>query len=108
MSYVQQGAAPEAEKRPPPTTTVEQDTNTASQRRINLIWEITQAAVALLVVLACMIVGVYQGLAGDEAGEFPTILSSALFLVIGFYFSRTNHQSIGGIGPKPTQPYQGR
>jgi hypothetical protein len=44
------------------------------------------------------------------AGEYPMVLSSSLFLIIGFYFSRSNHSAIGGIGRKPTdsQPYVGR
>lgn len=111
MSYVEQGS--ETQRRGDslkPTTTSEQDVTTASQRRINLIWEVTQATVAILVVLANMVVGVYQGIDGRGPHEFPTILSSSLFLVIGFYFARTNHSATGGIGPQPTQsqPYLGR
>ncbi len=79
------------------------------QRRINLIWERTQAVVALMIVLANMIVGTYQGLIYTEKHiEFPTILSNSLFLVIGFYFSRTNHAAIGGIGKKAQEMYSGR
>lgn len=111
MSYAEQGS--ETQRRGDnlkPTTTTEQDITTASQRRINLIWEVTQAAVAIMVVLANMVVGVYHGIDGRSAHEFPTILSSSLFLVIGFYFARTNHQATGGIGPKPnqSQEYLGR
>ena len=92
-----------------PTTTVQEDLTHAGQRKINLIWEYTQAAVALMVVVANMVVGVYQGLnAGAFQMPFPTILSSSLFLIVGFYFSRTNHASIGGVGPKPTDTYRGR
>jgi hypothetical protein len=29
-------------------------------------------------------------------------------LILSFYFSRTNHQAIGGVGPKPNEPYEGR
>lgn len=32
----------------------------------------------------------------------------AFTLVIGFYFSRTNHTQIGGLGKKPEQKYAGR
>ncbi len=94
-----------------PTTTAQQDLITAGQRKINLIWEYTQAVVSVLVVSANMIVGTYQGLVAYAAGtkpEFPVVLSSSLFLVIGFYFSRTNHAAIGGVGPKPTSVYEGR
>lgn len=67
------------------------------QRRINIIWEVTQALIALVVVGANMIVGVSFGL-GNHTVEYPPVLSSALFLVIGFYFSRTNHTRVGGVG----------
>lgn len=81
---------------------------TAGQRKINLIWEWTQAIISIAVVLANMIVGVYQGFTSQRL-DFPTILSSSLFLIVGFYFSRTNHSAIGGTGPKgPIYPYTGR
>jgi hypothetical protein len=35
-------------------------------------------------------------------------LVNAFFLIVGFYFSRTNHTAIGGIGSKPEQRYEGR
>lgn len=89
-------------------TTFQQDLMMAGQRRINVIWEVTQAFIAAVVVVANMIVGAYQGLLTGPRPEFPVILSSALFLVIGFYFSRTNHASIGGVGEKPQSPYTGR
>jgi hypothetical protein len=93
----------------PPTTTAQQDITHAGQRRINLIWEVTQAFIAIIVVLGNIIVGVFRGMELVKTDkEFPFILSSALFLVIGFYFSRTNHAAIGGIGVKPTDIYQGR
>lgn len=94
----------------PPNTTEEQNTVTAGQRRINFIWEITQAIIALVVVVGNVWVAVYQALSPIVSSAHPDILSNALFLVIGFYFSRTNHQSIGGVGYKENMndPYQGR
>jgi hypothetical protein len=92
----------------PPTTTLQEDLTTAGQRRINLIWEYTQSVLAIMVIAANMVVGVYQGFLSDRAMEHPLILSSALFLVIGFYFARTNHASIGGMGKKPNEKYFGR
>jgi hypothetical protein len=92
----------------PPTTTVQEDLTTAGQRRINFIWEMTQSAIAVAVVAANMIVGAAQGLGMAKSEAHPTILSSALFLVVGFYFSRTNHAAIGGIGAKPMPDYRGR
>jgi hypothetical protein len=92
----------------PAKTTFQQDLTMAGQRRVNLIWEYTQAVVAVTVVLSNMIVGVYEGLVPSASHEYPVILSSALFLVIGFYFSRTNHAAIGGVGAKPQSEYTGR
>lgn len=90
-----------------PTTTAQQDLTVAGQRKVNLIWEYTQAFIAIVVILANMISGVYYTLKGIHE-NVPAVLSSSLFLIIGFYFSRTNHQAIGGIGSKPTPPYEGR
>lgn len=91
----------------PPTTTLQEDITTAGQRRVNLIWEYTQAAIAIMIVLTC--VSVAAVLAIREQGEkFPVILSSLVMLVIGFYFSRTNHAAIGGTGKKPSEEYKGR
>lgn len=92
------------------TTTAQEDLTTAGQRRVNLIWEYTQSFVTITVVLSNMIVAVVNGITKGEAiGEHPSILSSALFLILGFYYSRTNHAAIGGVGRKPyEQPYQGR
>lgn len=85
-----------------PTTTLAEDTTTAGQRKINLIWEGTQAIIAAIVTLAL----IYTSVQGIDAAE----LKNAFFLIIGFYFSRTNHQAIGGIGYKPNlnQVYTGR
>ena len=86
----------------PPDTTAEQDTVTAGQRRINLIWEVTQAIVALAVTGA----KIYASLQKIDAPA----LDNSFFLIIGFYFSRTNHSAIGGVGQNPTQKqdYVGR
>ena len=41
--------------------------------------------------------------------QVPTIISVAFGMVTGFYFSRTNHAAIGGVGPKPAlTQYDGR
>lgn len=84
----------------PATTTAAEDVTTAGQRRINLIWEITQAMIAVIVTLAL----IYTSIKVIDAPE----LKNAFFLIIGFYFSRTNHAAVGGIGPQTTQPYIGR
>lgn len=69
------------------TTTLEENLHTLAQRRINLIWECTQALIALSVVGATL----------TAVFRLPTqneLLSNALFVVIGFYFGRTNHARV--------------
>lgn len=70
-------------------TTAEQDRATFGQRRINLIWEATQATIAVAVTISTV--------AGALMGVESAVLSNSFFLVVGFYFGRTNHQRIGGI-----------
>ena len=91
----------------PATTTHQEDLVTAGQRRINSVWEYTQSFIATLVVLANMIVGSYHGISSNH-GPYPDILSWSLALIVGFYFSRTNHAAIGGVGRKPEDSYRGR
>lgn len=93
----------------PPTTTTQQDLTVASQRRISLIWEMTQSFIAGIVVSANMVAALWNVFHGVGV-DVPMILSSSLFLILGFYFARTNHAAIGGIGPKATdnQEYKGR
>jgi hypothetical protein len=91
----------------PPDTTHQQDITTAGQRKINLIWEYTQAIIALVVVLSTMAAGIMEAVA-PKVQQLPTIMSVAFGTVVGFYFSRTNHAAIGGVGPKPSQQYEGR
>src|SRR5688572_23294258 len=81
-----------------PTTTVEQDLRSAGQRRINLIWEYTQAGIALLIVFANIIyifLLLYLPDIPSAASNAAVLLANAFFLVIGFYFGRTNHARIG-------------
>lgn len=70
----------------------------AGQRHINLIWEFTQAFVAIAVTIATLYVS--ARLATNSSGDTAAflLLSNAFFLVIGFYFGRTNHQRTGGVG----------
>jgi len=82
----------------PPTTTAEQNLRTAGQRRINMIWEYTQAFIAILLVISAVIITVVPSLQG-RAIEVPDVLTSSLFLVLGFYFGRTNHARIGDSPP---------
>jgi hypothetical protein len=90
----------EREKVSPPTT--QHDMTTAGQRRINLIWEVTQGLIAI-VTTGAMIYCSVNKIVSQE-------LTNAFFLIVGFYFSRTNHAQIGGVGTKATdtQEYKGR
>lgn len=96
----------------PARTTFQEDLTTAGQRKINLVWEITQAIIAMLVVITTMgvsaLVAYYHNV--GVAGEVPNIIAVAFGTVVGFYFSRTNHQAIGGVGKKANeeQTYEGR
>lgn len=90
----------------PARTTYQEDMTTAGQRRINLIWEYTQAIIALLVVVSTMACGVVAMVYDNK--QIPTIIGVAFGMVTGFYFSRTNHAAIGGVGLKPEGRYEGR
>jgi hypothetical protein len=76
-----------------PTTTEQEDITKAGQRRINMIWEFTQAALAILIAGAVFYCAAHKI-------DAPT-LKDAFIMVISMYFVRTNHQLIGGIGQKP-------
>lgn len=90
----------EIHKSLPPTTTHEENATKAGQRAINRVWEYTQALVALMVTAAFL----YCQIARIDSQA----INMSFTLVIGFYFSRTNHTAIGGEGDKPKQKYVGR
>lgn len=104
-----------------PRTTEQDDLVTEGQRRINLIWETTQSRIAIFVVGSGILVN--SILVGSiiffnrevSVTQLSLISISLQFInltvgiVIGFYFSRINHQAIGGVGPKPEmEAYTGR
>ena len=74
----------------PATTTLEEDKHTSSARSINMIWEFTQALIAMGVTAATLYMSIH--------GMVVEALGNAFFLVIGFYFGRTNHARTGGTG----------
>lgn len=91
-----------------PTTTAEENKTSHGQRRINLIWESQQAVIASLVVgtvlyVSARITLVILDLQATENQQAMAVtaymlLSNIINLVIGFYFGRTNHQKVGGVG----------
>lgn len=73
---------------------VERSAVTAGQRRVNILWEVTQAAIAVAATMGFLYVSIQKIDAPD--------LRNAFFLIVGFYFSRTNHVNTGGVGRKTT------
>lgn len=80
----------------PPDTTAEQDLKSFGQRRINLMWEATQAVVAVSVTLTTL--GTCAYLVTHDRGSEGAflLLSNVFFLVVGTYFQRTNHTKSSG------------
>lgn len=68
---------------------------TEGQRRVNLIWEGSQAAIALMVVITTCAGVIAVRLFGVNSGSFPPEWWTIVGLVIGFYFGRTNHSRAG-------------
>ena len=77
---------------------LENDRHFLGQRRVNLIWESTQATIALAVSLGTLYVSGALALKDLADTSAFLLLSNAFFLVIGFYFGRTNHARTGGVG----------
>lgn len=100
----------------PARTTFQEDLTHAGQRQVNLIWETTQGQIALYVILGTMIIdGLAVAVSMFTGNDFTAAQALALGFVnslstgvVSFYFSRTNHTQIGGVGEKPTESYQGR
>jgi len=99
-----------------PTTTEQEDIVTEGQRAINLMWESTQSKIALLVVQVGMamngfvvVVLICLSFFGGKPIDVATVaiitgsiaaINLTSGIIIGFYFSRTNHSAIGGTGKK--------
>lgn len=79
------------------TTTAEQNRHSFGQRRINLIWEVTQAIIAIVVTTSVVMIGAQLALRDNGQNGSFQLLSNAFFLVIGFYFSRSNHERINDL-----------
>src|SRR5678815_5028890 len=76
---VRVAAAPRVERPRPSRTTLQEDLTTAGQRRVNLIWEWTQAIIAIGVVVSTMVVGGYIAILGRPDQQTPTILSAVSY-----------------------------
>ena len=83
------------------TTTAEEDLEsagqreaetlkTSGQRKVNLIWETTQALIAFAITISIIYCDV-NGIKTDNLGK-------AFILVITMYLIRTNHTKVGGVG----------
>lgn len=83
-----------------PTTTEEEDRGSAGQRAVNMLWENTQRQIALAVITVALSVGGWLAVAGasDNQVAASVFLYGVANLVIGFYFGRTNHTRVGGVG----------
>lgn len=74
--------------------------------QINLLWESTQAAIAIVIVLANIVhifVLLYIPIVSNAATNAATLLGNGFFLIVGFYFGRTNHTR-NPIPPHKTHP----
>lgn len=76
-----------------PKAPTEEALHTAGQRRINMVWEYTQAIIAVTIVLANVAYAFVILVVPSPPNAL--LLANAFFLVIGFYFGRTNHARIG-------------
>lgn len=74
------------------TDQIEIGKKTAGQRRINLIWEVTQGVIAVTITAA----KIYCSVNRIDSPE----LTNAFFLIVSMYFVRTNHHLVGGVGTK--------
>lgn len=96
-------AAQVGDKNIAPTTTAAADLITAGQRRVNILWEKTQAIIAVTVCATTLVVASKMCFdKGDVSNTAFQLLSNVFFLVVGTYFQRTNHQRIGGVGAGDT------
>lgn len=99
-----------------PTTTEAEDRVTEGQRHISRVWEYSQAFIAMVVTGSTVFVLARLAIATEDVTANQLISAMQLnvmtTLILTFYFARTNHVAIGGIGPKPVQTdtgkYEGR
>lgn len=85
------------DKNTAPTTTAAEDKVPEGQRKINLLWERTQAILAIVVAGVTLYVASAMALRGDKNEAAFLLLSNAFFSVISVYLTRTNHTKTGGV-----------
>jgi hypothetical protein len=82
----------------------EANRKTQGQRRINMVWEATQALIAIGVVGTALMANGAVALsreitaASQASSSALNSLNVMAALVTGFYFGRTNHERVGGVG----------
>lgn len=83
----------------------EEERRTSGQRRINLIWEVTQAIIAISVTFGTLyIAGRLLLTEGNEnAGVAFLLLSNAFFMIMTSYHTRTNHTKQGGVSGRDSR-----
>lgn len=102
-----------------PETTEEEDRVALGQRNINLIWETTQSRIALISIISSQVINIIVIMVllfkqGDTKSDVIAVITACIAamnltvgIIIGFYFSRTNHSAIGGSGKKAAASNQG-
>lgn len=102
-----------------PSTTEEEDRVALGQRNINLIWETTQSKIALISVISSQLINMAVIMVllfkeGDTKSDVIAVITASIAamnltvgIIIGFYFSRTNHSAIGGTGKKDSPSNKG-
>jgi hypothetical protein len=61
-----------------------------AERRVNILWEVTQAGLAVMIAAAV----IYLAIEGRESKT----LELAFMTILAMYFTRTNHTKTGGVG----------
>jgi hypothetical protein len=69
----------------------------AGQRWTNRFWEIVQGTLAIMVCGTAMVVVLLLVWRNKDDSALG-LLTPTLFTILGFYFARTNHQKVGGVG----------
>lgn len=70
----------------------------AGDRKINLIWEVTQAIIAITLIIGYLSIIANAALKQVEP-KVPESMTNVIFLIVGFYFSRTTRATNGDKPP---------